>query len=387
MENFEQIQTALSEIKNAAGILPDMAKRLDEMEIRMNRPQFASDSGESTIQREYRGAFENWIRNPRSQDARSQLEARAVTIGTTTAGGYAVPEMLGNSIHQQLRDISPVRVAANVIGVSSSDHKEIVDVGGTSSGWVGEGDTRSETDTPGLEEVAPTFGTVYAYPKASEESLLDIKYDVGAWLVSRVSEELAIREGEAFILGNGTKKPTGFLNGTPTDEDDLASPKRAFGTLQYFATGNATGFGSLATTSPEFYPADVLWTTVYGLRARYRVGAVWMMNSATAGVIRKFKDQDGRYLWTDSLTEGQPAMLCGYRVIIAEDMPDIGANAFPVAFGNFKRGYLIADSSDLRITVDDNVTTPGQVKFYARKRVGGKILDSHGIKLIKNAAS
>lgn len=388
MEHLEDIKAALGEIRTAAAIIPDLSKRLDGLEIKMNRPNIGTDSPvETTEQREYRGAFENWIRNPRSTDARSQLEARAVTIGSGSAGGYAVPESLGAAIRQQLRSVSPMRQLATVISVSTSDHKELVDVGGTSSGWVGEGDARSETNTPNLQEVAPTFGTCYAYPKASEESLLDLKYDVSSWLIERVTEELAIQENAAFISGNGTKKPTGFLNGTPVSTGDEDSPARAFGTLQYIPSGVGGGFGTLSTTSPEHYPADVLWTAVYGLRAPYRSGAIWMMNSTTAGVIRKFKDADGRYLWTDSLVEGQSPILCGYPVAMAEDMPDIGSNTFPVAFGNFRRGYLIADSSEIRITIDDNITTPGQVKFYARKRVGGKLLDDDAIKLIKMAVS
>lgn len=389
MEHFDELKSALGEIKEAALILPDLSQRLDALEVRMSRPNIVGGAGmaETTEQREYRGAFENWLRNPRSTDARSQLEARAVSIGTTTAGGYAVPETLGATVHQKLRSMSPMRAVANVINVSSSDHKEIVDEGGTSSGWVGEGDTRSETDTMSIQEVAPTFGMVYAYPKATEESLLDIRYNVTSWLIDRVTEELSIQENAAFINGNGTKKPTGFLNGSPVSTGDEESPARAFGTLQYVPTGVAGGFGSLATTSPEHYPADVLWDTVYTLRAPYRAGAVWMMNSTTAGTIRKFKDADGRYLWTDSLVEGQAPLLCGYPVMMAEDMPDIGSNTFPVAFGNFRRGYVIADSMDLRITIDDNITTPGYVKFYARKRVGGKVLDDDAIKLIKMAAS
>lgn len=104
-------------------------------------------------------------------------------------------------------------------------------------------------------------------------------------------------------------------------------------------------------------------------------------------MVRRFKDLNGQYLWIDNLTQGQPPLLCDYPVAIDEGMPNVAANTYPIAFGDFERGYLIADSFGLRITVDDNITTPGQVKFYVRKRVGGKILDDNAIKVLKVATS
>lgn len=393
--DMDALKTALSERDGAIKTQLDaIAGRLDKIETKSNRLPGGgggnTDGLTDSDAIEHRKAFERWIRNPDAAAVKAELERlqeKAVTIGSNSGGGYAVPEEISRDIAKRLRDLSPIRQIARVTQVGSSDFKMLVDINGTASGWVGEGDARSETGTPSLAEVAPTFGTVYAYPKASEESLNDIFFNVQDWLVRSVSEELAIAEGQAFISGNGTKKPTGFLNGTPEATGDNDSPARAFGTLEYVPTGVADGFGSLSTTSPEHYPADVLWQTVYTLRAGYRANARWVMNSATAGVIRRFKDAEGNYLWRDGLAAGQPALLCGYPVTIAEDMPDIGANAFPVAFGDFERGYLIADLMDLRITVDESITTPGQTKWYVRRRVGGKILDDNAIKLIKIAAS
>lgn len=393
--DMDALKTALSERDGAIKTQLDaIAGRLDKIETKSNRLPGGgggnTDGLTDSDAIEHRKAFERWIRNPDAAAVKAELERlqeKAVTIGSNSGGGYAVPEEISRDIAKRLRDLSPIRQIARVTQVGSSDFKMLVDINGTASGWVGEGDARSETGTPSLAEVAPTFGTVYAYPKASEESLNDIFFNVQDWLVRSVSEELAIAEGQAFISGNGTKKPTGFLNGAPEATGDNDSPARAFGTLEYVPTGVADGFGSLSTTSPEHYPADVLWQTVYTLRAGYRANARWVMNSATAGVIRRFKDAEGNYLWRDGLAAGQPALLCGYPVTIAEDMPDIGANAFPVAFGDFERGYLIADLMDLRITVDESITTPGQTKWYVRRRVGGKILDDNAIKLIKIAAS
>lgn len=390
-------QTTQDKLDRLSNAVDELSTRSDEIAAKMNRPAVGgSDDPVSDVAKRHADAFEAYIRNPTDVEARSALHAaqkeaiaqKAVTIGTDANGGYAVPEEISRTIHEKLLDISPMRQVARVVQASTSDYKELVDVLGDEYGWVGEGDTRSETGTPSLQEVAPTFGTIYAYPKASEESLNDIFFDVPAWLQRRSIRSFAKGEGIAFISGNGTKKPTGFLNGTPENTaDDGVSPARPFGTLQYLPTGNATGFGSLSTASPEFYPADVFLDTVYALKAGYRNNAAWMMNKATLGVARKFKDSEGNYIWSPGMVAGQPSTINGYRVVEAEDMPDIGADAFPVAFGDFEEGYLIVDLQGLRITVDDNITTPGQVKFYMRKRVGGKLLNDDAIKVIKCAAS
>jgi HK97 family phage major capsid protein len=102
--------------------------------------------------------------------------------------------------------------------------------------------------------------------------------------------------------------------------------------------------------------------------------------------MRKYKDSTGQYLWQPALTAGQPATFLGYGITEAEDMPAVAANSFPLAFGDFAQGYLIADRVGMRMTRDE-ITTPGFVKFYVRKRVGGILRNTQAIKLLKVAAS
>ena len=298
-----------------------------------------------------------------------------------------MPEEIDRLISDQLITINPMRKLSSVALVSSPDFKRLLGVRGAASGWVGETDARTETNTPALGEVAPTFGTVYAYPKATEESLNDIFFNVEDWLQSNVVDEFNLQEGVAFVSGNGTKKPTGYLNATPSSAGDGDSPARTYPALQYLPTGDASGFGSLSTSSPEFYPADCLVDLIYSVKSAYRARGVFAMNSATAGAIRKLRDGEGRFIWSDSLAAGQPARLLGFPVILNEQMPDVGANAYPVAFGDFERGYLICEHGGLRITVDDNITTPGKIRWYVRRRIGGTTLDNNAVKLLKVATS
>lgn len=376
----------LSRIESDLASLEEMKARLEKVETRAARPGTSPLPGEkrdvSPAEREHRDAFLGWIRDSKnhhaidalSEKAKAVRETRATDTLTGAAGGFAVPEVIAREIMRFGVDISPVRSVARVVTAGSPDYKELVDVGGSTFGWVGETDARAETDTPALAEVAPTFGMAYAYPKASEESLQDMFFNVEDWLISSAGEAIAKGEGVAFISGNGTKKPTGFLNGTPVATADSS---RSFGVLQYTASGQA----SAMPTS-----ADVFIDMAHSLRAGYRANARWMTSKLTLASLRKYKDSNNNYLWQPSLQAGVPSQFLGYPVVEAEDMPAVAANAFPLAFGDFREGYLIVDLAGMRITRDE-VTTPGYVKFYVRKRVGGKVKNSQAIKLLKIAAS
>jgi HK97 family phage major capsid protein len=224
----------------------------------------------------------------------------------------------------------------------------------------------------------------------------DVAMNVSALIEDTASRVLAQQEGVAFISGNGTARPTGFLNGTAVSPQtivstgDEASPQRAFGSLQYFATGAAAGFqtDAYAAASPKGDPAGVLFDTVYGLKAEYRANARWMTSKATLATIRKFRDLDGNYLYIPGLVAGQPDSLLGYPLIEAEAMPAIAANAVVAAFADFNAAYQIGDIiNTLRITVDDNITAPGFTKFYLRRRVGGNVLNDDAMKLVKCATT
>ena len=303
------------------------------------------------------------------------VELKAFSGASDAAGGYAVPEELDSAIERTLTAISPIRAIANVVKVGSAGYRKLVTTGGTPSGWVAETAARPETDTPDFAEIAPPFGELYANPAASQAMLDDAAFDVEAWLASEIATEFARAEGAAFVSGNGTNRPKGFLAAPNSDEADGV---RAFGTLQFIETGVDGGFPAVA-------PQDKLIDLVQALRAPYRQGAVFVMNSATAARIRKFRTDDGAFLWQPGLAAGQPDTLLGYPVVEAEDMPDVATGSLSIAFGNFKAGYLIAERAETAILRDPFTNKPF-VHFYATKRVGGQVMNSEAIKLLKFAA-
>lgn len=383
----ESLDAKLAKMDEHMNAISDAKSRLERLETKISRPGFGGDQKQSESKEsiEYKDALIAWMRSPSDPERKAAvhekhkvLETRstAVSTGTGAAGGFALPEQIERSIARLSVDISPIRQISTVRQVGTSDYKELFDVNGSGFEWLGEGDTRNQTNTPDLAEVAPTFGMASAKPQASEESLDDLFFNVEDWLITSAAETIAAGEGAAFVSGNGTKKPTGFLAGpTPVTTTDSA---RAFGTLQYIFGGQAA---AMPTTPDTFY--DI----VYALRARYRANARWVTSKLVLAAMRKYKEATtNAYMWQPGLSAGQPDTFAGYPVTEAEDMPVVAANAFPVAFGDFREGYLIADRVGMRITRDE-ITTPGYIKFYVRKRVGGKIRNSQAIKLLKISTS
>ena len=393
----ESLDAKLAKMDAHIDAVTEAKTRLERLETKMSRPgAFAGSDkpGESAESVEYKNAFISWMRNPEDPERKAAihhagrklesknkadgLETRAAAVVTSTgaSGGYALPEQIEQSIARLSVDISPIRQISTVRTVGTTDYKELFDINGGGFEWLGEADTRNQTNTPDLVEVVPTFGMASAKPQASEESLDDLFFNVEDWLVTSVAETMAAGEGAAYVSGNGTKKPTGFIAGpTPVTTTDAS---RAFGTLQYIASGQAA---ALPTNLDQFI--DI----IYSLRARYRANASWVTSKLVLAALRKYKEATtNAYMWAGPTAAGQPSTFFGYPIVESEDMPAVGAGVFATAFGDFREGYLIADRVGMRITRDE-ITTPGYVKFYIRRRTGGKIRNSQAIKLLKIAAA
>lgn len=342
----------------------EVKARVDRIAVAAQRPALAGSVAASP---EVKGFVDGYLRRG------STLELKSLSGAVPGDGGYAVPREIDVAIARQLTEISPIRAIAQVVQTGTAGYRKLVTLGGTASGWVSEVAARPETGTPDFAEIAPPTGELYANPAASQAMLDDAGFDLEAWLASEIAMEFARAEGAAFVNGTGTNQPRGFLSAPKSEDFDGDRP---FGTLQFVASGAASTFG----TAPDSTLIDLVHT----LKAGHRQGASWVMNSATLAAVRKLKTADGAFLWQPGLVEGQPDRLLGYPVVEAEDMPDIAADAFPIAFGNFRAGYLIAERTATQILRDPFTNKPF-VHFYATKRVGGQVLDSAAIKLLKIA--
>jgi HK97 family phage major capsid protein len=317
-------------------------------------------------------AFAAYLRSG-DDDGLRGLEMEGKSLGTQVVadGGYLVDPQTADSIQSTLSSTASIRAIANVVNVDATSYDVLVDHSEMGAGWATETSAVAETTTPQIERISIALHELSALPKASQRLLDDSAFDIEGWLAGRIADKFARSEAMAFINGDGVDKPMGMLSYATTANDSWS-----WGSLGYVASETAGGITR----------ADPIVDLVYALGAEYRANATFVMNSKTAGHIRKLKDNDGRFVWVDGLAMGEPARLMGYRVLIAEDMPDIDDGAMAIAFGDFGAGYTVAERPDLRVLRDPFSAKP-HVLFYATKRVGGAVSDFAAIKLMKFATS
>jgi len=320
----------------------------------------------------HRKAFGAYLRSGDDDALRGvELEGKAMSTAIAADGGYLVDPQTAETIASVLRSTASIRQVANVVNVEATSFDVLIDTTELGAGWSSETGAQAETATPSIERITIPLHELSALPKASQRLLDDAAFDMEGWLAGRIADRFARAEAAAFVSGDGADKPTGFLTHPAVDNDIWT-----WGNLGYVPSGAAGDFAG----------ADAIVDLVYALGAQYRANASFVMNSKTAGAVRKLKDNDGRFLWSDGLAAGEPARLMGYPVLIAEDMPDIAAGADAIAFGDFRAGYTIAERPDLRVLRDPFSAKP-HVLFYATKRVGGDVSDFAAIKLLRFAAS
>lgn len=301
-------------------------------------------------------------------------ETKAMTTAVSADGGYLINPEMADRIRGVLRSSVSLRSVATVVNVEGGSFDVVIDRTDLGSGWATEVAALGETTTPALERISIRLHELAALPKASQRLLDDAAFDVEGWLSERIANKFVRAEAAAFLTGDGIDKPRGVL-----DYPKITNGSWAWGQIGYVPTGAA---GDFAATNAS----DAIVDLVYALGSEYRHNGTFLMNSKTAGAVRKMKDADGRFMWSDGLALGEPSRLMGYPVLVAEDMPDIAANSFAIAFGDFHAGYTVAERPDLRILRDPFSAKPN-VLFYASKRVGGDVTDFNAIKLLKFAVS
>ncbi len=371
-----EVKTAVAGFMNDfKGFQSEMSNRLQQQEEKMTMyerknitPARHILATSAEIEAPHKKAFNAYLRSGDDDGLRGlELEGKALSTAVAGDGGYLVDPQTAETIKSTLSSTASIRAIANVVGVEAVSFDVLIDHTDVGHGWATETASVSETSTPVIDRISIPLHELSALPKASQRLLDDSAFDVETWLAGRIADKFARAEAAAFVGGDGIDKPTGFLTHTTVDDASWA-----WGSLGYIPTGVAGDFAG----------PDEIIDLVYALGAEYRANGTFVMNSKTAGTVRKMKDVDGRFLWSDGLAAGEPARLLGYRVLIAEDMPDIATDAMAIAFGDFNAGYTVAERPDLRVLRDPFSAKP-HVLFYATKRVGGDVSDFAAIKLLK----
>jgi HK97 family phage major capsid protein len=354
--------------------IDEQKKLLDDLQLKALRPSLEAPAlGNRSASPEHRRAFESYVRKGDANRLIS-IEHKALSAGSSPDGGYLVPEETERSIGKLLAEASPLRSIAGVRQVSAAVYKKPFALTGAATGWVAETAARPQTASPTLAELQFPAMEIYAMPAATQTLLDDSVVDIDQWLAEEVREAFAEQETDAFVNGDGVTRPKGFLA-----YDKVADASWSWGSIGFLATGAAQGFAAEN-------PADVLVDLVYALKSGYRQNARFVMNRKTQGELRKLKDQSGDYLWQPAQSLGTEASLLDFPITEAESMPDIGAGSHALAFGDFRRAYLIVDRLGVRILRDPFTAKP-YVLFYTTKRVGGGVQNFEALKLLKFAAA
>ena len=346
MERLEEMDAQLAKpVNTPITAKPDAGAKMDTKTGR------ASDV--------YKKAF--WNQTRRKADMTPEMH-NALQEGTDSEGGYLVPDEFENTLVQGLTDNAVIRAHAHVITTSSGLHKIPVVAAHGSAAWIDEEGAYTESDeTFGQVQLdAHKVGTVI---KVSEELLNDSAFDLESYIASEFVRRIGDKEEEAFLVGNGTGKPTGILN----------------------ATGG--GQVGVTTASATAITADELIDLFYSLKAPYRKNAIWILNDSTIKAIRKLKDSTGNYLLQPALKDGEVSTLLGRPYFTSAFAPEIGAGRKTIIFGDLSY-YWIGDREGISFKrLNELYAGNGQVGFLASKRLDGKTVLPEAIKILQQKAS
>ena len=344
---------------------------LDRLSLAGLRPgtQPAPDSD----RQEAKAAWAGFMRRG-DESALAAIEAKSLSVGVASDGGHVAPPEVQATIDRRIIAASPMRRLASIRTTSANIFRKPIAISAPAVGWVAETGTRTETATPSLDLLSFPMGEIYAMAAATQTLLDDALLDMDQWLAGEIAESFSSAESIAFISGDGVNKPKGLLAYTAAPDASAT-----WGQIGYLASGVAGGF-------PAANPVDKLVDLTYAPKTPYRANASFLMNRRSVGLVRKFKDSAGQYIWQPSLVAGQPATLLGFPVVECEDMPDVSASGLAIAFGDFEKGYLIVDRADVRVLRDPYTNKPF-VMFYVTKRLGGGVQNFDAIKLLKFTVS
>ena len=355
MDSYEDINQKLTTAElNAENI----KSQIEKLETVVRRPNSGFDTKQVD---DYMDAFDKYCR--KGVEGLDAMEKKALTVSNDSTGGYLAPPEYVRELIKDVTEISPIRSIARIRSTGARSIQVPKRTGTFAAQWVSESGTRSETTgyNVGLEEL-PAHEQ-YALVDISEQDLEDSVFDLEAEMQSEFAEQFAKAEGAAFVSGNAVGKPEGFMTNSSVSSIDSGS--------------------NTAIT------ADNLITLMHNIKSEYGRNGTFVFNRSTLSAIRKLKDTAGQYVFQAGMTlqGGMVNTILGQPYVEASDMASIAQNAFPVAFGDFRRAYMIVDRVSLAVLRDPfTQATTGNVRYIARRRVGGQVVLPEALTKLKVTA-
>lgn len=369
----------LEKIQGLTGAVSEEKKAREAVETALSRMNIGGESKEGKTSPEVKKALEQFMRTGQVASGfkaggpnQNEIELKTLSTNTDTAGGFFVHPEVVDLIVGRAFETTPLRQVANVMTTVSNAIEAIVDDDEASGGWAGEGATSSTTTTATIGKKTINVYKLDAEPKATLEMLADAGMNVEQWHANKVGDKFARLENTAFISGSGVLRPRGLLTYS------------AWSTAGTYERGKIeqVALGATATVT-----SDGLIGVQGSLKEVYQARAAWLMKRATYTAAKKLKGADQYYFGETFMLDGiaVPALL-GKRVIFADDMQAIAANALAMVYGDFSVGYTIVDKLGLTI-LRDPYSSKGNVIFYTTKRVGGDVTNFDALKIGKLSVS
>ncbi len=333
----------------------------------------------------YREAFHSWLGSkaengqPLTAEARSVLqrgyqkvdvEGRAQTAGTGSAGGFTVPEEMMPELVRSMLAFGPMYDP----GIT----RELVTSGGNPMPFPTVNDTAvtagahtegtTLTDDGGKDV---TFGEkqldAYAFDtewvKVSLELTQDSAFAMEAILNSLLGERLGRIANLQLTTGTGSSAPNGIVTAS---------------------TAGKTAAATAAITYDEILELEHSVDPAY----RQAPSCAYMLHDDTLLAVRKLKDGDGNYLWQEgNVRAGVPNTLNGKTYVINQAMDTLAAAKKVMLFGDMQK-YWVRKISGMPLigAIQDKDFWPGfGIAGYIR--FDGELSDTAAVKHLITAAS
>lgn len=344
-EKLEKLNTAMDEVQKK------IDDKIKEIETKLNRPEVLVEQKKAEAAEAKQNFFNEYCRK-----GRTSPELKLMTVADDTTGGYLAPIETVNEMISNIQEWSPIRQIARVRQTSRKAIEIPRKTQNTTAAWGSEGGTESETQNMAFGMIEIPAHKLVARTDITDEDLQDPVYNLESELMMDWGEAFGIKESDAFVNGDGVNKPRGLLTETYT---------------------NSTTSATAATVT-----ADELIDCFYKLKEAYARNATWIMRRATVGAIRKLKDGNDQYLWQPGLQAADPSLLLGRPIVECPDMPAVGSLAKAILLGDFRAGYMILDRMDMSVLRDPYTSAgTGTVRFFSRKRVGGRVLKTEAFSI------
>lgn len=382
-EEFKRTNDELIKAKADGKVIADLQVKLDkinadmaeqraqmtEIEKKAGRPDLAAENEGKKGWQDLNVALKEFGRT--GDDSKLvALHQKAMNSGSAPDGGFLIIPELDTSIDRIAQKMGAMARLASNVTIGTQKWQKVVKTAGMAMRRVANGATGGETTEPKFAEVTIEVFPAEVEPWIHNETLEDARIDLAADLADEAAIGFAEGANAEYITGTGVGQARGILG-----YNMVANASYAWGSVGYIRSGKSAAFMSVA-------PSDRVISLQHALKAQYRPGAAWLTNDTTLGVMRQMKDGSGTYyLWQPDPAAAFGGRFLGSPVEIDDNMPDLGAGSYSLAYGNWARAYQIVNRAGTTL-IRDNITSKGQTKFNFRRRFGGGVKNFEAFKVM-----